>query len=162
LIRKVLVEMRMNRLAHWARLAICVVVAAHYANVGAADAASVLRIAPSAAVDAPDEAAPVERAKGPVSPLEQMFDAGQRALLSKDYPTAYRLLRNAAEQGHASAQCALGDMYLAGQGVAADDAQAWIQFAASASFLSTLRPSRRHGGFANRPSREMRKRKLTS
>ncbi|MBI2319358.1 MAG: SEL1-like repeat protein, partial [Betaproteobacteria bacterium] len=60
------------------------------------------------------------------------FELGREALLAKDYATAYRALREVAEQGHAQAQAVLAGMYLAGEGVAADDAEAlrWYQRAA--------------------------------
>jgi hypothetical protein len=44
--------------------------------------------------------------------------AGMRAFRQKDYPTAYREWRAAADQGQAEAQYNLGILYLKGLGVA--------------------------------------------
>jgi hypothetical protein len=61
-------------------------------------------------------------------PLED----GQAAYQRGDYATALRLLRPLAEQRNVDAQVQLGDLYLAGEGVPRDDAQAmnWYRKAA--------------------------------
>jgi TPR repeat protein len=61
-------------------------------------------------------------------PLED----GQAAYQKGDFATAFQILRPLAEQGDARAQCAVGLMYLLGQGVPHDDAQAvaWYRKAA--------------------------------
>ena len=107
----------MTRIAPWARLAMCLAAALLDCGAHAADTGTdrvVARVSPGTV------------------PAADLFVAGQRALGILDYTSAYRWLRDAAEQGYAPAQCALGGMYLAGLGVAADDAQAlgWYRKAA--------------------------------
>jgi uncharacterized protein len=65
-------------------------------------------------------------------PLED----GQAAHQKGDFTTAFQILRPLAEQGDARAQCALGLMYLLGQGVPQDYAQAvaWYRKAAEQGF----------------------------
>ena len=102
--------MRLDRLAACLKVSICLLAAVHCGAAIAADADSGLApAAESSAAGAEDtpEGTPEE---GTLSELE----IGREALLAKDYATAYRLLRNAAEQGDAQAQTALGAMYLAG------------------------------------------------
>ena len=52
--------------------------------------------------------------------------------VKQDYKQAMRWYQQAADQGHASAQCKLGDMYAKGQGVKQDSRQAvrWYREAA--------------------------------
>jgi uncharacterized protein len=61
-------------------------------------------------------------------PLDEAKAAAERG----DYATEMRLIRPLAEQGDALAQGALGSMYLYGQGVPQDYAQAisWLRKAA--------------------------------
>ncbi|CAB1276849.1 tetratricopeptide repeat protein [Candidatus Nitrosacidococcus tergens] len=60
------------------------------------------------------------------------FDAARKAYNSKDYKAAFKLFKYLAEQGDASAQFNLGNMYRLGQSVAQDYQQAvyWYQKAA--------------------------------
>lgn len=59
-------------------------------------------------------------------------NAGLKAYQAGDYETAFREFLPLAEAGQASAQAAIGQMYLSGQGVAVDPAQAalWLERAA--------------------------------
>lgn len=66
------------------------------------------------------------------SPAWADFQDGQRASQRGDYAAAYREWLPLAEQGQAQAQAALGFLYLNGQGVTKDDAEAlkWLRRAA--------------------------------
>lgn len=61
------------------------------------------------------------------------FDEGVRAFNSKNHAAALQLFRAEADQGHAGAQYYLGQMYLLGEGVAADYEQAAKFFLAAAT-----------------------------
>ena len=62
----------------------------------------------------------------------QDFDKGLKAAQAGDFQTALQEWRPLAEQGYASAQYNLGQMYRNGQGVPQDDAEAvkWYRLAA--------------------------------
>jgi hypothetical protein len=64
--------------------------------------------------------------------VAEMYRIGHRARLEGDYPSAHRWLGEAALRGDARAQTALAGMYLRGEGVAPDAAQAarWYRSAA--------------------------------
>ncbi|MCZ6588729.1 MAG: tetratricopeptide repeat protein [Alphaproteobacteria bacterium] len=64
--------------------------------------------------------------------VAQDFDKGLAAYNSGDYATALREMRPLAEQGSATAQFGLGNMYLEGHGVPQDYAEAakWYRLAA--------------------------------
>ena len=63
---------------------------------------------------------------------EQQFQQGFEASTRGDYQTAFKLWLSLAEQGNASAQFNLGNMYANGQGVKQDDFEAvkWFRQAA--------------------------------
>ena len=63
---------------------------------------------------------------------EQQFQQGFEASTRGDYQTAFKLWLSLAEQGNASAQFNLGNMYANGQGVKQDDVEAvkWYRKAA--------------------------------
>src|SRR6185369_6098595 len=105
--------------ANWGKLSICLLAAVQSSGAFAADAEA-----------AGSSAAPAAEVVYDVPP--SAFEIGREALLAKDYATAHRSLRTAAEQGDVLAQAALGDMYLAGQGVDVDNAEAlrWYRSAA--------------------------------
>ena len=60
------------------------------------------------------------------------FEDADAAYARGDYPTAFRLLKPMAEQGHAEAQYNLGSMYAEGRGVPQDygEATKWFRKAA--------------------------------
>ncbi|HHV6870517.1 tetratricopeptide repeat protein [Haemophilus influenzae] len=64
--------------------------------------------------------------------LEQQFQQGFEAITREDYQTAFKLWLPLAEQGNASAQFNLGNMYRRGQGVKQDNFEAvkWYRKAA--------------------------------
>ena len=64
--------------------------------------------------------------------LEQQFQQGFEAATREDYQTAFKLWLPSAEQGNASAQFNLGNMYRRGQGVKQDNFEAvkWYRKAA--------------------------------
>ena len=64
------------------------------------------------------------------------FEDGVAAYDRGDYPTALKLWRPLAEQGNAVAQTDLGWMYVAGEGLAKDYAEAlkWFRLAASRDY----------------------------
>lgn len=64
--------------------------------------------------------------------LEQMFRQGVQASQNKDYKTAADYWSQAAEQGHAKSQYALGECYSKGLGVKVDKQQAFSLFKAAA------------------------------
>src|SRR5690349_19975886 len=102
-------------------LSICLIAAAHGGGAIAADDDGG---AGPAAESNFVEANIVEAADPGYDAPPSVFEIGRAALLAKDYATAYQSLRIAGEQGDPLAQSALGDMYLAGQGVDADHAEA--------------------------------------
>ena len=59
---------------------------------------------------------------------EQQFQQGLTAYKQSDYQTAFKLWLSLAEQGNASAQFNLGNMYANGKGVKQDDFEAVKQF----------------------------------
>ncbi len=61
------------------------------------------------------------------------FDAGVKAYKRGDYATAVRIFRQFADQGNASAQYNLGQMYRKGQGVTQDYVQAHMWYNLSAA-----------------------------
>lgn len=63
---------------------------------------------------------------------QRTFEDAGAAYDRGDYPTAYRLIRPLAEQGHAKAQFNLGVMYQRGQGIPQDSSEAmnWYRKAA--------------------------------
>src|SRR5437763_10405072 len=67
------------------------------------------------------------------------FAIGEQADLRRDYGTALRRYREAAEQGLAEAQFRVGLMYENGQGVARDDGEAlrWYRKAAGQAHLKS-------------------------
>ena len=64
--------------------------------------------------------------------LVQQYEQGLTAYKQSDYQTAFKLWLPLAEQGNASAQFNLGDMYADGRGVKQDDVEAvkWFRKAA--------------------------------
>ncbi len=66
------------------------------------------------------------------SPAWADFQDGQRAYQRGDYAAAYREWLPLAEHGDAASQASLGTLYVNGQGVAKDDAEAvkWLRLAA--------------------------------
>ena len=58
-----------------------------------------------------------------MSKKDAFIDAVE-TLEREDYETAYKLFLPLAEQGDASAQCGLGEMYYGGEGVPQDYAEA--------------------------------------
>ena len=67
---------------------------------------------------------------------EQQFQQGLEATKRGDYQTAFKLWLSLAEQGNASAQFNLGNMYANGQGVKQDDFEAvkWFRQAAEQGY----------------------------
>ena len=67
---------------------------------------------------------------------EQQFQQGFEASTRGDYQTAFKLWLSLAEQGNASAQFNLGNMYANGQGVKQDDFEAvkWFRQAAEQGY----------------------------
>ena len=68
----------------------------------------------------------------------QDFDKGLKAAQAGDFQTALQEWRPLAEQGYASAQYNLGQMYRNGQGVPQDDAEAvkWYRLAAEQGYAN--------------------------
>lgn len=60
------------------------------------------------------------------------IDSAQKALKSRDYPTALKILQSLADKHVSEAECLLGDMYEFGNGVPQDHAEAlkWYKLAA--------------------------------
>ena len=69
---------------------------------------------------------------------EQQFQQGFEASTRGDYQTAFKLWLSLAEQGNASAQFNLGNMYANGQGVKQDDFEAvkWYRQAAEQGYAN--------------------------
>lgn len=69
------------------------------------------------------------------------FEDNTAAYNEGNYATAYRLLRPLADQGNASAQARIGQMYREGSGVPRDYAEAlkWFRKAADQGFAPTRR-----------------------
>jgi len=66
------------------------------------------------------------------------FDSGVRAFQAGDYEEAVTLFRNAAEQGDAIAQGAVGEMYFNGQDVVQDNISAHMWWSIAATNGSEL------------------------
>ena len=68
---------------------------------------------------------------------EQQFQQGLESANKGDYQTAFKLLLPLAEQGNATAQYNLGQMYRRGEGVKQDDAEAvkWYRKAAEQGMI---------------------------
>jgi cytochrome c biogenesis protein CcmG/thiol:disulfide interchange protein DsbE len=83
----------------------------------------------------------------PTHSTAQDYDAGLNAYDAGDFVTALRIFRPLAQQGDAGAQYMLGVMYLTGDGVSQDEAEAghWLQLAAAQGVpeftLPTVLPS---------------------
>ena len=73
-----------------------------------------------------------------VSPAEAAYREGIAAAKRKDYAAAFRLLSQAAEQGHAAAQNELGALYHFGLGVKQDYTKAmdWYQKSAAQGYAN--------------------------
>lgn len=80
----------------------------------------------------PSPTGPPAARTSPAAPLRLHFEDGERAYKLGDYATAYREWTASAAEGNPNAQNALGVMYLNGQGVTKDDAEAvrWFRLAA--------------------------------